>query len=176
MRGLQWFLVSAIICVSVKYSFAVEEYFGVCTDDNDCPDYATCQTVNAQKKCKCQAGYYAIDLPVYSNSKALTVCRDLGICSPFDNLDTDCGTNGQCVMYEDAYGVYSAHCKCKPGYTGIKCDIPVPVIPTPYTTGSPNLTTRRPGNIGSLLPIIGGGALLLLLLAGGGAALASTSG
>ena len=63
------------LCVSVKYSFAVEEYFGVCTDDNDCPDYATCQTVNAQKKCKCQAGYYAIDLPVYSNSKALTVCR-----------------------------------------------------------------------------------------------------
>lgn len=47
---------------------------------------------------------------------------DLGICSPFDNQVTDCGTNGQCVMYEDAYGVNSAHCKCKPGYTGIKCD------------------------------------------------------
>lgn len=75
MRGLQLFLFSAIICVSVKYSFAIQEFFGECSVTDDCPDYATCEVVGVDKKCKCQTGYYAIDLPVLSNGQAVTVCR-----------------------------------------------------------------------------------------------------
>lgn len=47
---------------------------------------------------------------------------DLGPCTPFDNVKTDCGTNGECVVYEDDYGRVVTSCKCSSGYYGLNCD------------------------------------------------------
>lgn len=47
---------------------------------------------------------------------------DLGPCSPYDNKETDCGTNGRCVTYSDDNNVVRAACKCAVGYTGINCE------------------------------------------------------
>lgn len=41
---------------------------------------------------------------------------DLGVCSPLDNVD-DCG-NGQCVIYENEFGIFEAACLCNDGYYG----------------------------------------------------------
>ena len=58
----------------------------------------------------------------YFHSVWSLLISDLGSCSPFDNLETDCGTNGECVTYTNEYGVNAAFCKCRNGYSGIRCD------------------------------------------------------
>ncbi|XP_022301844.2 uncharacterized protein LOC111109880 [Crassostrea virginica] len=173
MRVHLYLLVCAIICAQLKYSSSlVAKTFGTCTTTGDeCPDFSSC----VGGVCTCDAGYDALDLEVTSDAKQVTVCTKLGPCSTFDNDPTDCGPNGECVTYRDNYGILKSFCKCSAGYYGLNCNSQTR---EPYSsTTRPTInTTRRPGNIGSLLPIIGGGALLLLLLAGGGAALASSSG
>ncbi|XP_011420978.1 protein draper [Magallana gigas] len=178
MQGLRLLLLSAIICVQVKYSCSVKEFFKDCADNNDCPDDSSCISIGTNRQCQCDNGYDAIDLPVTSGGEPVTVCKDLGPCSPFDGVETDCGINGDCVAFRNDYGGMLAACRCKNGYFGRSCDRtgPSTYLP-PYTTRRPYVTTRRPGsNIGAIIPAIGGGVLLLALLAGGAAALASSTG
>lgn len=194
MRGFQWLLVCAILCVQLKYysSQQVVEFFGTCTNDDECPDYAQCENAGGiGNQCRCEDGFDAIDGIITSVGNAVTECRgiwyfilyilyistilpfcikswcykiannellflfflivwstwsktryimyncgcfsiksrmlsffisDLGPCSPYDNKETDCGTNGRCVTYTDNYNVVKAACKCAVGYTGINCE------------------------------------------------------
>ncbi|XP_052679845.1 slit homolog 3 protein-like [Crassostrea angulata] len=179
MRGFQCLL----LCV-LLYSASVDA-FGTCKDINDdasCPDNATCEDEDSDAKfeCECKDGFDEIDVPgLTAGGTAVTVCVDLGVCSPLDNVD-DCG-NGQCVIIKDEHGIYKAICKCDEGYYGEKCDkltttttTTTTTMPTTTTTG----TTKRSG-YGALFPFIGGGAffiVILILLAGGAAALASSTG
>nr|XP_022302659.1 tenascin-N-like [Crassostrea virginica] len=172
MRVHLYLLVCAIICAQLKYSSSqVAETFGNCPGGDECPDFSSC----VAGVCTCDTGYVALDLLVQSAAQPVTVCTKLGPCSTFDNDESDCGTNGECVTYIDTNGIPTSFCKCSAGYYGPNCNS---LTTEPYSsTTRPTInTTKRPGNYRSLLPIIGGGALLLLLLAGGGAALASTSG
>lgn len=75
MQGLRLLLLSAIICVQVKYSFSVVEFFKNCATNDDCPDNAECITVGTAKQCRCDVGYDAVDLPFTSGGVAVTVCK-----------------------------------------------------------------------------------------------------
>lgn len=46
---------------------------------------------------------------------------DLGVCSPLDNEVDDC-ENGQCVLFQNDFGIYEAACQCDLGYYGELCD------------------------------------------------------
>eukprot|EP00105_Crassostrea_gigas_P025100 XP_011445564.1 PREDICTED: transmembrane matrix receptor MUP-4-like [Crassostrea gigas] len=119
MRGFQCLL----LCV-LLYSASVDA-FGDCEgadDDGSCPDNATCEDEDADEtfECECKDGFDEIDSGLTVGGTAVTVCVDLGVCSPLDNVD-DCG-NGQCVIIKDEHGIYKAICKCDEGYYGEKCD------------------------------------------------------
>ncbi|XP_065938647.1 EGF-like repeat and discoidin I-like domain-containing protein 3 [Magallana gigas] len=172
MRGFQCLL----LCV-LLYSASVDA-FGECDsadDDGSCPDNATCEDEDEDEtfECECKDGFDEIDSSVTVGGTALTICVDLGVCSPLDNEVDDCGKNGTCKIFQNEFGIVEAACICDKGYYGEKCDklITTTTMPTTPTTG----TTKRSG-YGPLIPIIGGGALLLALLAGGAAAVASSSG
>lgn len=77
MRGLQWLLVCAFIYVQVKHSFStVEIFFDSCVDNQNCPDHAVCASATpTTKKCKCESGFDAIDMPFTSAGSPVTVCR-----------------------------------------------------------------------------------------------------
>ena len=78
MRVHLYLLVCAIICAQLKYSSSqVAETFGSCTDDEDCPDFSTCDSVAAA--CRCDTGYDAIDLEVLSAAQQVTVCTSMYI-------------------------------------------------------------------------------------------------
>ena len=47
---------------------------------------------------------------------------ELGPCSSFDNDESDCGTNGECVTYIDTNGIPTSFCKCSAGYYGPNCN------------------------------------------------------
>lgn len=53
---------------------------------------------------------------------------DLGPCSPFDGVETDCGINGDCVAFRNDYGGMLAACRCKNGYFGRSCDSKIKFI------------------------------------------------
>ncbi|XP_052679842.1 slit homolog 3 protein-like [Crassostrea angulata] len=174
MRGFQCLL----LCV-LLYSASVDA-FSVCADTDDdasCPDNATCEDEDADNtfECECEDGFDEIDVPGLTvGGSAVTICVDLGVCSPLDNDVDDC-KNGQCVIFQNDFGIYEAACKCDKGYYGEKCDKLITTTTTTMPTTATTGTTKRSG-YGPLIPIIGGGALLLVLLAGGAAALASSSG
>lgn len=75
MQGLRLLLLSAIICVQVKYSSSVKEFFKDCADNNDCPDDSSCISIGTNRQCQCDNGYDAIDLPVTSGGEPVTVCK-----------------------------------------------------------------------------------------------------
>nr|XP_034307574.1 protein crumbs homolog 1-like [Crassostrea gigas] len=172
MRGFQCLL----FCV-LLYSASVEVFGQLeCDEDGDCPDNATCEDVDGEDLCVCGADFDAVDVPGLTiGGTAVTVCIDLGVCSPLDNEVDDCGVNGQCVIFQNEYGLYEAACKCVDGYYGELCDTRIPYTRMTTTSTATTSTTKRSG-IGPIIPLIGGGALLLALLAGGAAALASSSG
>lgn len=165
--------------IQVKYSFSVEEYFKACKDSSNCPDNSECELIPgvgcSTNKCKCNDGFDAVDLPFQSDGQTVTVCADLGFCSPFDNFENDCGVNGQCTVIVDEYGRIRAACECYIGYYGPSCEETSPET-SPSTKMPVITTTKKPGNIGAILPILGSGVLFLALIAGGAAALASTAG
>uniref|UniRef100_A0A8W8HXN7 EGF-like domain-containing protein n=1 Tax=Magallana gigas TaxID=29159 RepID=A0A8W8HXN7_MAGGI len=140
--------------IQVKYSFAVEEYFKACQDNSNCPDNSECEPISgvgcSTNKCKCNDGFDAVDLPFQSDGQTVTVCADLGFCSPFDNFENDCGVNGQCTVIVDEYGRIRAACECYIGYYGPSCEETSPSTKMPVIT-----TTKKPGNIGAILPILG---------------------
>ncbi|XP_052679843.1 delta-like protein B [Crassostrea angulata] len=174
MRGFQCLL----LCV-LLYSASVEVFGQLpeCTDNGDCPDNATCEDDdNSNLKCVCEEGFDEIDSGVTVGGTALTVCVDLGVCSPLDNEVDDCGENGQCKIFQNEFGIVEAACICDEGYYGEKCDKLITTTTTMPTTTTG--TTKRSG-YGALFPFIGGGAffiVILILLAGGAAALASSTG
>ncbi|XP_065938645.1 transmembrane matrix receptor MUP-4-like [Magallana gigas] len=173
MRGFQCLL----LCV-LLYSASVDA-FGTCVDGDDdgsCPDNATCEDEDADEtfECECKDGFDEIDSGVTVGGTALTVCVDLGVCSPLDNVD-DCG-NGQCVIFQNEFGIYEAACKCDKGYYGEKCDKLMPPTTMYITTTTPTTGTTKRSGYGAIFPFIGGGALLLVLLAVVAAVLASISG
>lgn len=75
MLGLRLLLLSAIICVQIEYSFSVMEFFKNCVVPDDCPDHSACVAVNTLRKCRCDTGYDAIDLPFTSGGDTVTVCK-----------------------------------------------------------------------------------------------------
>lgn len=80
MRGFQWLLVCAILCVQLKYysSQQVVEFFGTCTNDEECPDYAQCEnTGGVGNQCRCEDGFDAIDGIITSVGNAVTECRGI---------------------------------------------------------------------------------------------------
>uniref|UniRef100_A0A8W8LSE0 EGF-like domain-containing protein n=1 Tax=Magallana gigas TaxID=29159 RepID=A0A8W8LSE0_MAGGI len=114
MRGFQCLL----LCV-LLYSASVEVFgqLPACTGNADCPDNATCEDDGGGNlECVCEEGFDESDSGVTVGGTALTVCVDLGVCSPLDNVD-DCG-NGQCVIYENEFGIFEAACLCNDGYYG----------------------------------------------------------
>nr|XP_034312899.1 delta-like protein C [Crassostrea gigas] len=121
MRGFQCLLLCALLYL------ASVDAFGICVgeaDDGSCPDNATCEDENNDHsfECECKEGFDEIDVPGLTiDSKAVTVCVDLGSCSPLDNKVDDC-VNGQCVIYQNQYGIYKTACKCDMGFYGEKCD------------------------------------------------------
>ncbi|XP_065938646.1 uncharacterized protein [Magallana gigas] len=173
MRGFQCLL----LCV-LLYSASVEVFgqLPACENDEDCPDNATCEDDgDGNLECVCEEGFDEVDVPGLTvGGSAVTVCVDLGVCSPLDNEVDDC-ENGQCVIFQTDFGTYEAACLCDDGYYGELCDklttTTTTTMPTTTTTG----TTKRSG-YGFLIPVVGGGVLLLALLAGGAAAAASSSG
>ncbi|XP_052680734.1 uncharacterized protein LOC128161487 [Crassostrea angulata] len=175
MRGFQCLL----LCV-LLYSASVDA-FGVCTDADDdasCPDNATCEDEDADNtfECECEDGFDEIDVPGLTiGGEAVTVCVDLGVCSPLDNEVGDCGENGECAIFQNDFGIFEAACICDEGYYGEKCDKQMPLTRMTTTSTATTGTTKRSG-YGVLIPLIGGGAFLLVLLAGGAAALASSTG
>eukprot|EP00105_Crassostrea_gigas_P000745 XP_011412669.1 PREDICTED: uncharacterized protein LOC105317656 [Crassostrea gigas] len=175
MQILQWVLLCVVGSIQVKYSFAVEEYFKSCQDNSNCPDNSECEVIpgiaEQVKKCKCNDGFDAVDLPFQSDGQTVTICADLGFCSPFDNFENDCGVNGQCSVIVDEYERIRAACECYIGYYGPNCEETSPSTKMPVIT-----TSKKPGNIGAILPILGSGVLFLALLAGGAAALTSSAG
>lgn len=77
MRGFHWVLLCAIFYVKTRNSFAVVEFFENCADNQDCPDNAECVTIGTDSKCRCRAGYDAIDLPFTVAGTRATVCKGI---------------------------------------------------------------------------------------------------
>nr|XP_022312418.1 protein delta homolog 1-like [Crassostrea virginica] len=141
------------------------ETFGACTDDDDCPQNATCVEVGeGELECECEENFSPYDSPVAVEGDAMVLCTPV-VCFPSD--ENPCSGKGECVV---EFGRYV--CRCYEGYYGETCEEPVTSTTTPKMTE----TTTRRGGYGGLLAAAGAGLFAIVLLSAGAAALTSSSG